>query len=325
MKILIVGTGADIPPTGWGAVEAIIWEHLQRIPKLGVEVDLINTHDYFSIPWIAAESARQRNIHYDFVHFHYDIQFPYARTMAYNFPTAMTSHFPFLGTESMYPNYGWWKVYDYFLDEKNDNFNFCISKRDIEYFKNKGVKENKLFRLKLGAPEDILFDRNPKLADKSIYLGKICARKRQFVYGDLDCLHFAGNVGAEDPNARTDILKNYLGEWTKTQVHTELTNYGNLVLLSDGENTPLVVREALIAGLGVVLSESSIEELDVKPYITIVPNSKRDDLNYVHDAIEENREISLKMRDEIRDYGISNFGWDACIKDYIQEIERAIS
>ena len=46
----------------------------------------------------------------------------------------------------------------------------------------------------------------------------------------------------------------YKGEWSKERLYDEMTNYGNLVLLSDGEADPLVVKEELMAGLGVVLS-----------------------------------------------------------------------
>ena len=38
---------------------------------------------------------------------------------------------------------------------------------------------------------------------------------------------------------------NYLGEWTKDQLYKELTDYGNLVLLSDGEAHSLVIMEGI--------------------------------------------------------------------------------
>jgi glycosyltransferase involved in cell wall biosynthesis len=104
-----------------------------------------------------------------------------------------------------------------------------------------------------------------------------------------------------------------------------MTNYGNLVLLSDGENTPLVIREAMIAGLGVVCSESCTEELEDMPFITVIPDEKRDDLDFVTDAIESNREYALRHRKDIRQYGIDNYGWDVCLKDYVNEIEKALS
>jgi hypothetical protein len=43
VRILIIGTGGEIPPKGWGAVEAVLAEQIKRLPNLGVEVELINT------------------------------------------------------------------------------------------------------------------------------------------------------------------------------------------------------------------------------------------------------------------------------------------
>ena len=46
MKICIVGPGImPIPPTGWGAVEIIIWDYKQILEKLGHEVIIVNTRD----------------------------------------------------------------------------------------------------------------------------------------------------------------------------------------------------------------------------------------------------------------------------------------
>ena len=51
-----------------------------------------------------------------------------------------------------------------------------------------------------------------------------------------------------------------------------LTHYGNLVLLSDGEADPLVVKEGLMAELGVVISECASSNLDKDlDFITIIP------------------------------------------------------
>ncbi|MEC8578098.1 MAG: hypothetical protein VXY41_01675, partial [Pseudomonadota bacterium] len=49
----------------------------------------------------------------------------------------------------------------------------------------------------------------------------------------------AGNIADE----RFDKTKNYLGEWSKKYLYENLTHYGNLVLLSDGEAHPLVCME----------------------------------------------------------------------------------
>ena len=44
MKISIIGPGImPIPPTGWGAVEILIWDQKLALEELGHEVDIVNT------------------------------------------------------------------------------------------------------------------------------------------------------------------------------------------------------------------------------------------------------------------------------------------
>jgi glycosyltransferase involved in cell wall biosynthesis len=89
-------------------------------------------------------------------------------------------------------------------------------------------------------------------------------------------------------------------------------------LLSDGEADPLVVKEALICGLGVVLSECSAANLDrTKEFITIIPDGRLKDIPFVESEILKNRAVSVKMREEIREYGITHFSWNNIIDKYV--------
>ena len=45
-----------------------------------------------------------------------------------------------------------------------------------------------------------------------------------------------------------------------------------------------------------------------------------DDLLMVQEAIEYNRKISITMREEIRNYAITKFGWNNLIKNYLKII-----
>ena len=66
-------------------------------------------------------------------------------------------------------------------------------------------------------------------------------RKRQHLFQSIDSLYYAGNIADE----RFDKDKNYLGEWSKEFLYNNLTEYGNLVLLSDGEATSSGVHGSL--------------------------------------------------------------------------------
>ena len=115
---------------------------------------------------------------------------------------------------------------------------------------------------------------------------------------------------------RFDQSKNYLGEWEKDYLYDNLTDYGNLVLLSDGEAHSLVIMEAFAAGLGVVVSQWATANLDLsKEFITVIPEDKVDDLEYVEKAIIENREYSVNNREEILEYS-KQFDWTSVIQNY---------
>ena len=154
-----------------------------------------------------------------------------------------------------------------------------------------------------------------------MYLAKIEPRKRQYIYQSIDSIEFVGhytNTTSFDQN------KNYLGEWEHKYKLQHVTDYGNMLLLSDGENgTPLVIKEALICGLGVVVSQYAAHDLDQSlPFVTVIPNDKWDDIDYVEHKLIENRNTSVKMRNEIRDYGMNNFSWEHLVKLYVKNIEE---
>ena len=67
MKIAIVGPGImPIPPTGWGAVEILIWDSKVALEKLGNQVEIINTQSPTEI------IKKINNFRPDFVHIQYD-------------------------------------------------------------------------------------------------------------------------------------------------------------------------------------------------------------------------------------------------------------
>ena len=191
-----------------------------------------------------------------------------------------------------------------------------IRKKYIQY----GFPENKINVIQNGARDDVFeFKEKGLKSDKSIYLAKIENRKRQYVYQNINGIDFVGNYHDSPFNKENS---NYLGEWDKDKLYKNLSDYGNLILLSDGEADPLVVKEALLCGLGVVISECSAANLDEKDFITVIPNTKLNDIEYVRREIIKNRLISIKMREEIRKYGMTKFSWNNIINKYISIINN---
>jgi len=303
MRIVLVGPGImPIPPTGWGAVEILIWDTKNALEKLGHKVHIVNTKDGRQI------IEEINNFRPDFVHVHYDEFVPIIPYIQY--PNAITSPFGYLERPEMFNGYV--NTLNAFTQIKPNVF--CLSEGIKNVYKvMSGIPSERLFVTPNGVDtKKFKTVEEPKYPDRSIYLAKIDYRKRQHLFQGINSLWFAGNNA--DP--RFNVKKNYLGEWTKDVLHQELTEYGNLVLLSDGEAHPLVCMEALAAGLGVVVCEWGKANLDTsKEFITVIPEAKINDLKYVEDAIIKNREYSIAHRKEILEYS-KEFDWVSVIKNH---------
>jgi hypothetical protein len=255
----------------------------------------------------------------DFVHINYDDWiglYPYIQ-----YPCAVTTHFAYIERPELMGGYRQ-RVFDQFAQIKPNVFGLSDGINDI-YNTLADIPNERLYLNPNGVMMDnFRFTEDPKFPERSIYLAKIDHRKRQFLFQEIDSLWYAGNI-ADD---RFDQSKNYLGEWHKKVLYENLTDYGNLVLLSDGEAHPLVCMEAFSAGLGVVVSQWATANLDLdKNFITVIPDEKIDDTSYIGQKIIENREYSVKHRQEILDYA-KEFEWCTILKrHYLPNIEKIVN
>ena len=313
MKISIIGPGLmPIPPKGWGAVETLIWDMRNALIVLGHEVDIVNVNNPREILKKVSEFKP------DFVHIHYDDWVGLYQYIDY--PCACTSHYGYLERPDMFGGYV--NIANAFAQIKPRIF--CLSE---------GIK--KVYNVLMDIPKEKLyvspngvncsafrFTDAPHHADRSIYLAKIDYRKRQHLFQSIDSLYYAGNIADE----RFDKEKNYLGEWSKEFLYNNLTEYGNLVLLSDGEAHPLVCMEAFAAGLGVVVTEWGKAILDVdKEFITVIPEKHIGDIEFLEYEIVKNREYSINHREEILEYA-QKFDWVNVVRDhYLPNIEKVIA
>jgi hypothetical protein len=61
-----------------------------------------------------------------------------------------------------------------------------------------------------------------------------------------------------------------------------LTNYGNLILFSDGGAHSFVLKEALAAGLGIVISEFVTANLNLdREFNDVIPEKRINDVEYI--------------------------------------------
>lgn len=311
MKIALIGPGElPIPPNGWGGTEHLMWNYYLQLQKLGHEVIIFNTKNLDEVV------SKVNSGNFDAAHLHYDV---FSRIMPHlNCPKKLnTSHYPFLDNPE--PSYTW--IYDEL--NKSDSHVIALSDSIRDEMIRRGIPENNVSILPCGIEtEAYSIDYEEVLhPDKSIMVGKILPRKRQaFIQKKNLNVHFIG--GIEDNSFNTND-PNYLGEQSKQDIKENLTAYANMLLLSTGEAHAFVGVEALAAGLGLVVSERSAGNLDVtKPFITVIPEDKINDDDYLKEKIEENKKVSITMRKEIRQYCFDNFDWSVIINKYISIIEK---
>ena len=315
MKFCLVGPGGTaIPPNGWGAVESIVWDYYCELVHLGHTCVIVNTADRNAI------ITECNSCDADIIYIMYDdhiVIVPYltCRKIYYMSHYAYITHSDFCRMSKYYYE----NIFRWVLEYQDKITLNAISREVLQVYLQEGYC-GKWNIISNGARED-LFVYKPNdgnFTDKSIYIGKVEYRKGQYKYQGISGIDFAGNYH-DSPFDQSN--RNYLGEWSKNTLYNNLTNYGNLILLSSGEADPLVVKEALIAGLGVVVSECASANLDRElPFITVIPNNLLDNIEYISAAIQSNRMISIGMRERIREYGIKEFAWNRVVQRFLNTV-----
>ena len=303
MKFLLVAPGSTtIPPKAWGAIESIVWDYYTELTHQGHSVIIINRSN---VDDIIKECNRHTGC---IVHIMYDDHISIVPRLTAK-RILYTSHFAYLTNpsfESIAPRY-YQNVFKKVIEYQSRITLHALSK-DVENVYKKHGYHGKSVVLRNGS-RPFRVTLTPQKANRSLYLGKIEFRKSQYIYQTISSIDFVGNY--QDTNFYAPYV-----EWDKLTLYDSLTDYGNLVLLSKGEADPLVVKEALMAGLGLVLSPCSCANLASKEFITVIPDDKLEDLAYVSAQLDKNREYSVSHRQDILDYA-KHFSWNSIIKEYV--------
>ena len=311
MKICIIGPGLmPIPPTGWGAIEIIIWDYKQILEELGHEVFIVNTRNLNDMIHLC------NSYNPDFVHMQYDEYWQVCDLLNCN-NVAITTYYAYADQEDKHDNY-YSNIMNGISSLKKTRI-FAVSPKISEKYLEKGFDSKRLEIIPSGVRDELFeYDEICEFTDRSIYLAKVDFRRRQYLFHNIDNLYFAGNISDDRYNRN-----NYLGEWRKEHLYKNIAKYANLVLLSDGEAHPLVCMEAMVSGLGLVISEYCTANLDLSlPFIDVIPESRINDIEYISSIIEKNREKSITMRNEIRKYAIDNFSYDVVVNKYVKKINK---
>jgi len=313
MRLCLVGPGVmPIPPNGWGAVEALIWDYYTILKKHGVEVDIIN------IPSRAEIVERVNAGSYDVVHIHYDVFVDIIGHL--NAPVKIiSSHYPYINNSAYHTGDNYHTLLPQITN--NENFHiFASSQKDIDTFVEHGAVVGNTFLSRLGIKNDDYSFYDEATYDKTLCFSQIIERKRQYLIQNIDGIDFMGRLS--DP--KFNNASSYKGEVPRDFLNREISKYSNFILISSVENTtPLAVKEALICGLGVVVSESVAYELDEKlEFVSVIKERDIGNIDYIKEVVVNNKKIATKRRGEIREYGVETFGLEAILVDsYISKIE----
>lgn len=306
MKICFIAPGEiSIPPTGWGALETVVWNQYSNLKKNGYDVSIINEKK----PQDILNTLQQINP--DIVHLHYGSHYeimPHIKCRK-----IITNHDgSFLLSKQFHESI----IRKYLYDCEF----FILTTWEKDFLLNIGISPQKVKILPNGVDFNAFnFKTEPEFPDASICLGKIDKRKNQAFIQSLNAgVYFAGQNTISEFNS---LDEKYLGSWTREEVYENLTNYTNLVLISSLELQPLVCLEALSAGLGLVISEAAAQNLDASsPFITIIPQDLIYNAEIVSAAISNNRDSCIVVgREKIRQYA-ETFDWINLTQKYISNL-----
>jgi hypothetical protein len=319
MNIAFIGPGImPIPPAGWGAVEMMIWDYATVLGELGHTGAIINTPDRSQIIGELKEEE------FDIVHLHYDVFHDIIPEILNTISGKLivSSHYPYINCPDMWVRDNYKPIAQSYTNNK-DFYIFSSTQNDIDTLVRFGADVNRCWLSRLGVLPDSYQFNDTATYDRTLSFSQICDRKRQYLIQDFDNIDFIGRMEYGKFSNRT----NYKGEMLREKLNTEITKYSNFTLLSSVENTtPLVVKEALICGLGAVVSEQVSVELDASlGFIDVIPEDKIEDLSYIKDVLEKNKEYSVKNRNEIRDYGIKTFGLSNILEfEYVPKLQSLL-
>lgn len=304
MNITMVAPGAlPIPPEGYGGVELGIWNRRRVLLREGHRVSIVNVPDRGNSIVRRLKIIREINAGSpDVVHIHTAKYFRLGRWV--RCPNIVLSdHSPGVSRAD----------YTYHRHAKlKGAHTICLTAGIKKLYQAAGVKEEFLHLIPNEvAVDEFSFTETPKHLDKSICLGAVSKRKRQYAIAGITGIDFAGPI-----NEPTDFLAGaHQGEWSRKQVCENLTDYANMILLSEAEAHNRACLEAMAAGLGLVISEAVADNLDTSlPFIDVIPEEKIHDCDFVADTIAKNRATALKMRKQIRDYAKQNFDTEMVVK-----------
>ncbi|WP_299414157.1 glycosyltransferase [Acaryochloris sp. IP29b_bin.148] len=316
MNIALVAAGYIPKPPMSNSIYNLIWKYKLCLEAFGHTVDFYNEKDLNRV------IDCLNTIKYDFIHLH-AFDFVKYFNQHLNKKYCFTCHYGYLLKESQW-NLKFQQAFNSCMDTPGI---IALSSSAKSFFIGKGY--SKFLRVQPNGIDTSQVSFRESGNHKAICLGWIQPRKQQKLLANrIDGalpLDFIGPL--DDPDFTEGSTTKYLGIWSQKQVYANLTNYSCLVLMSDGEVAPLVVIEALAAGLCLVVSESASANLHTKDFITILPDNILSDSKnkkIVAESITKMIDINKYHRKEIVRYAVENFDLNNLTRNYIKIINESL-
>lgn len=307
MRIVHIGHGRlPIPPTQWGAVEDIIWNYKHWCEIYGHGFLVVNDLSPVQA-MMEAEAFRP-----DVAHLHDESKIDAFAVL--DAPIKIvTTHDP---TFFEKPN----PFIERFV--KGDFLVGCLSQSQANGLSRCGMSHTRMLLTYNGARSDLFrFTPEPLWPHKMVCLGMIGQRKRQNLLLPLEFVDCIGPVATYDPISTSGVV---FESWYRKQVYHQLTNYSALVLLSKSEADPLVVKEALMAGIDVIVSEAASANLDrSQSFVHVLPESTINNPFMLRVTLERILK-SPKDRVAVRKYAEEHFDWSVLVKRYLTTLFNVI-
>tara|TARA_B100000902_G_scaffold259831_1_gene246044 strand:+ start:7787 stop:10807 length:3021 start_codon:yes stop_codon:yes gene_type:complete len=293
-------------------IEQIIVNYYQELKKLDWDIDIINLSNSQDMINKINQSG------YSFIHIHSDSLFQYISSLTV----------PYIGITSHYTSIN--KKEKHIIDNYNDILKFQITNPQcynfLKYDKDKsfliqcGARKESLYQLYYGASSNhIKFEEVSQFKNKTLCLGNITIYNKQNLLVNIAEENGIDFIGLpEDPDFMYHS-SSYLGEWNIMTQYENMTKYPNLVYLNTNDANPLVIKEAMMAGCGIVCNSCAAESFNFENFpkwVSVIPENYENDIHYIKKIILENREASLKHRPDIRHYAMQNFSYQKMISHY---------
>jgi glycosyltransferase involved in cell wall biosynthesis len=306
---LVAHGNEEIPSKGWGAVEHVIWQYACELRTRGIEVSIVNEKKWKAIRKLY---TIQRQSPIDIIHCHAEKPIRFLSQFWKTGLVVSTTHNPMNQTgltSSELKALKRCQSAPYHLTLREDISQLIQSRNPnaVCSVQPNGIVCNDFQTTSTGN-------------GKAIYVGRIQERKRQNPVAEV---LFKNGIACDfyGPDYKeiemSEVLRSmYRGEIHRAELMSKLCEYSCLILASESEGQPLVVVEALAAGIPVVVSNAAAANLDLsRPFIHRIKSD---------DDIVESVKLAISQRDlmtdKIREYAEENFDFSALADRYIAQL-----